>query len=115
MSESCIFCKIVRGDIPVKKTLETEHAIVFPDLNAVAPVHHLVIPKQHIASVDEMSEADRTVMGDVLWAAREAARNLGVSEDGYRLVANTNRAAGQEVFHLHFHLLAGRDFRWPPG
>ena len=115
MSESCIFCKIVRGEIPVEKTLETEHAIVFPDLNPVTPVHHLVIPKQHIASVDDMSESDRTVMGDVMWAARQAARQLGVSENGYRLVANTNRDAGQEVFHLHFHLLAGRGFRWPPG
>jgi histidine triad (HIT) family protein len=115
MSESCIFCKIVRGEIPVERTLETEHAIVFPDASPATPIHHLVIPKQHIASLDAMTEEDRAVMGDVLYAARQAARQLGVSENGYRLVANTNRDAGQEVYHVHFHLMAGRGFRWPPG
>ncbi len=115
MSETCIFCKIVCGEIPVEKTIETEHAVVFPDINPVTPVHHLVIPKKHIASLDEVTPGDRAVMGDVVYAAREAARLLGVADNGYRLVANTNRDAGQEVYHIHFHLMAGRGFSWPPG
>lgn len=115
MNDGCIFCKIVRGEVPVQPTLETDHALVFADINPVTPVHYLVIPKQHIASLDDMSSADRAVMGDVLFAASEAARLLGVAERGYRLVANTHADAGQEVYHIHFHLLAGRSFVWPPG
>jgi histidine triad (HIT) family protein len=115
MSDDCIFCKIARGDIPVPFTVETEHAVVFPDINPVTPVHHLVIPKKHIESVNGVTAEDREIIGDCIFAAGEAARKLGVDERGYRLVANTNRDAGQEVFHIHFHLLAGRGFRWPPG
>ena len=115
MSEDCIFCRIVRGEIPITATLETDHALVFPDINPATPVHHLVIPKEHIASLDDMTLAHRGIMGDVLYAASEAARLLGVAENGYRLVANTHADAGQEVYHIHFHLMAGRGFRWPPG
>ena len=115
MTDNCIFCMIVRGEIPVETTLETEHALVFPDINPATPVHHLVIPKKHLPTVNAVTLADREIIGDVVYAAGVAARKLGVADSGYRLVANINRDAGQEVFHIHFHLMAGRSFAWPPG
>jgi histidine triad (HIT) family protein len=115
MSSKCIFCQIAAKEIPVTATFESEHAIVFPDINPVTPVHHLVIPKKHLATINDVTADDRAILGDVIYAAAQAAKLLGVAESGYRLVANTNGDAGQEVFHIHFHLLAGRGFRWPPG
>jgi len=113
--EDCIFCNIAAGQIPSKKVVETEDALVFWDLRPTTPVHCLAIPKKHIASLDAGRPEDAEVLGQVVLAAAEAARQLGVATGGYRLVANTNRDAGQEVFHVHFHLLGGRKFGWPPG
>lgn len=115
MSDDCIFCRIVEGDIPATVVHRTEHTIAFHDLNAQAPVHVLIIPRRHIASIDAVRDEDAGVMGELFVAARDAARALGVAEGGYRVVMNTGEAAGQTVPHAHLHLLGGRDLNWPPG
>lgn len=114
MSDSCIFCKIASGEIPAQRVLETEHSVVFKDLNPRAPVHVLVIPKKHFSTVNDVTPADSEVMGDLFVAAAKAAQTLGVAGSGYRLVLNTNKDAGQEVFHIHAHLFAGQPMGWPP-
>ncbi len=113
--DDCIFCKIAAGQIPSRKVVETEDVLVFWDIRPTTPVHCLAIPKKHIASLDKAGPEDARILGSVALAAAEAARQLGVADSGYRLVANTNRDGGQEVFHVHFHLLGGRRFGWPPG
>jgi histidine triad (HIT) family protein len=113
--EDCIFCKIVRGQIPVKKVLETDELLAFEDANPVAPVHLLVVPKKHIATLNDASEADAELLGKLLLAAKTSAAQRKLSEDGYRAVINTMEGAGQAVFHVHMHVLGGRIFRWPPG
>ena len=115
MADDCIFCKIARKEIPVELLVETEHAVVFQDINPVAPLHYLVIPKSHLPTMNSVSRDERAVLGDVCYAAALAADKLGVAESGYRLVINTNKDALQTVYHIHFHLLAGRKFEWPPG
>jgi histidine triad (HIT) family protein len=115
MKEDCIFCKIAAGAIPADVVVETEHALVFKDIRPTTPVHCLAIPKRHIATLNEAGPDEAVVLGDVCLAAAKAAARLGIADEGYRLVANTNRNAGQEVFHVHFHLLGGRKFGWPPG
>ncbi len=111
----CIFCKIVAGDVPADKLLENDHVIAFRDLNPQAPHHVLIIPRRHIATVNELSPADAALVGEMSLAAGQVARELGVADDGYRLVLNCNRNGGQTVFHIHMHLLAGRQLGWPPG
>jgi histidine triad (HIT) family protein len=111
----CIFCKIATGEIPAERVLETEHCVVFKDINPSAPVHCLVIPKTHIPTVNDVADAPPEVLADLLKAAASAAKTLGVADDGWRLVANVNRDGGQEVFHLHMHLLGGRRLGWPAG
>jgi histidine triad (HIT) family protein len=111
----CIFCRIAAGEVPATVVHENYHTIAFRDLHPKAPVHVLIIPKKHIGSVDEVTEDDRGVMGALFTAARDIARAEGVAEKGYRVVMNTGKAAGQTVGHAHLHLLAGRDFTWPPG
>lgn len=115
MKSECIFCRIANGEIRAEILHETEQVVVFKDINPIAPVHYLVIPKTHLATLDDATEADRQVLGELLLAAAEAARKLGVEKAGYRLVLNTRADAGQEIFHVHMHILAGRKFRWPPG
>ncbi len=115
MSTDCIFCKIANREIPVELLLETEHAVVFADNNPATPVHYLAIPRKHIATMDGASPEDREILGDVMLAAAEAARRLGVADNGYRLVVNTNADALQTVFHIHVHIMAGKRFLWPPG
>ncbi|MBM4371033.1 MAG: HIT domain-containing protein [Deltaproteobacteria bacterium] len=112
---ACIFCRIASGEIPAERVLETEHALVFRDIHPAAPVHCLVIPKQHIPTANELDAVPAEALADLLRAAAAAAKALGVAEDGWRLVANVNRDGGQEVFHLHLHLLGGRRLRWPVG
>jgi histidine triad (HIT) family protein len=112
---NCIFCKIAAGEIPATIVHQDEHVVAFRDLNPQAPTHILIIPRRHIATVNALSEADAAVVGHQFLAARRIAAELGFAEDGYRLVMNTNAAAGQTVFHIHLHLLAGRSFAWPPG
>ena len=111
---NCIFCKIVAGDIPAKKVHETTDALVFEDLNPAAPVHLLVIPKEHIATINDVADSDQALMGALFTAASQGARMKGIADSGYRLVANVNRDAGQEVFHIHMHLLGGQKMGWPP-
>jgi histidine triad (HIT) family protein len=112
MTDSCLFCRIVRGEIPAKIVREDEHTVAFRDIDPKAPTHILVIPKEHVASLDEAT--DPTLVGRLSLAAAEIARSEGLT-DGYRTVVNTGSGAGQTVFHLHLHLLGGRKLTWPPG
>ena len=110
----CLFCKIVAGEIPARKAYEDDDLIAFHDITPQAPVHVLIIPRRHIASLDEASEEDGALLGRTLLVARDLARELGV-EGRYRVVNNCGASAGQSVFHVHFHLLGGRPMGWPPG
>ncbi len=111
----CLFCKILAGDIPADVVHETEDTLAFRDINPQAPVHVLIIPRRHIARINDIDAADREQVGSLFVAAREIAAAEGLAEDGYRVVMNCNEAAGQTVFHLHLHLLGGRKLGWPPG
>lgn len=113
MADDCLFCRIVRGEIPAKLVFENDHCVAFRDINPQAPVHVLVVPRAHVASLNEATDA--AMIGHLSLAAAEIAKAEGVAEAGYRAVVNTNRAAGQTVFHVHLHLLGGRDLGWPPG
>ena len=113
--DDCIFCKIVAGEIPSTKVYADETCIAFNDLSPQAPTHILVIPRDHIDSLDTASGDDKGALGHLLLTAAELARKQGFAEDGYRVVINTNADGGQTVFHLHVHLLAGRPFVFPPG
>jgi histidine triad (HIT) family protein len=115
MSENCLFCKIVAGEIPSEKVFEDELCVAFNDISPQAPTHILVIPREHFASLDEAQENHRETLGHLLLTAARIAREKGFAEDGYRVVINTNEAGGQTVFHLHVHLLGGRQFVFPPG
>lgn len=112
--ENCIFCKIARGEIPSNKVYEDDAVLAFHDLNPQAPVHVLVIPKKHYASMLDI-EADGTPMNDLGRVAKRLAKELGVDEKGFRLVVNTGEDGGQTVHHLHMHLTGGRAFSWPAG
>ncbi len=111
----CIFCKIASMEIQSKIAYEDEEVVAFHDINPQAPVHVLVIPRKHIPSLNEATEEDQILLGKLMLVAQRLAKELGVADDGYRLVLNTNRGAGQSIFHIHLHLLGGRPFRWPPG
>jgi histidine triad (HIT) family protein len=113
MAESCLFCRIARGEIPTTLVAETDDCVAFRDINPQAPLHVLVIPRAHVASLNEADDAAQ--IGRLSLLAAEIARREGYAESGYRTVVNTGPAAGQTVFHVHLHLLAGRDLRWPPG
>ena len=113
-SRDCLFCRIASGTIPVKKVFEDEHALAIMDINPQAPVHVLVIPKKHVASLAETGSDDKALLGHLLEVARELAveQKLGT---GYRVVVNTGPNGGQTVDHLHLHVLGGRPMHWPPG
>ena len=113
MADDCLFCRIVRKEIPAKLVAEDEHSLAFRDITPQAPVHVLVIPKEHVPSLDQAT--DPAMLGRLSLMAAEIARKEGISVDGYRTVVNTNSAAGQTVFHIHLHLLGGRAMHWPPG
>ena len=110
----CLFCKIVAGDIPSDKLYEDDDLIAFRDINPQAPLHVLVVPRRHIASLDDAGPDDRELLGKTLLVARRLAEEHGVA-GGYRVVNNCGASAGQSVFHIHFHLLGGRSLGWPPG
>ncbi len=112
--QDCIFCKIVNKEIPAEIIYENDKVIAFKDINPAAPVHLLVIPKKHIPTIMDIKEPDVDIMGEVQLAAANIAKDLGL-QNGFRLVGNCNKDAGQVVFHIHYHLLAGREFGWPPG
>lgn len=111
----CIFCKIAAGEIPVKVVYEDEAFLAFEDLNKQAPAHVLVIPRQHVARMTDLKPGDRDLAGGWVLAACRAAEAAGIAASGFRMVANCNADAGQEVFHIHIHVLGGRKMTWPPG
>lgn len=111
----CLFCKIRDGEIPAEVVYEDEDVLAFNDVNPQAPVHVLLIPKKHIATVNDISADDCTTMGKLYLAARAIAAQRNIADDGYRLVVNCNAMAGQTVYHIHLHLLGGRRMTWPPG
>jgi histidine triad (HIT) family protein len=113
MSPDCLFCRIVRGEIPATLVAETEDCVAFRDINPQAPVHVLVIPRRHVPSLDALTDPE--LLGKVGLFAAEIARREGVAASGYRAVINTGEDAGQSVAHLHLHLLGGRKLKWPPG
>jgi histidine triad (HIT) family protein len=114
MANDCLFCRVIRGEIPAKKVYEDEHSFAFEDINPQAPTHVLIIPKRHIVGLKEASPEDAQVIGHCHLVAAKLARERGI-EDGYRTVYNVGPKAGQSVFHLHLHLVGGRPLSWPPG
>ncbi len=112
---SCIFCKIIAGTIPSIPLFEDEQILVIDDVHPAAPVHKLVIPKKHIATLNDLAAEDTLLMGHMLASSAKLAQKLGIAEKGYRVVTNCNAAGGQTVFHIHMHLLGERHFNWPPG
>lgn len=112
---SCLFCRIAAGEIPADTVFENDRVLAFRDINPAAPTHILVIPKKHIATMNDASEDDQMLLGEMMLVARDIAAREGVDEDGFRLTLNTNRHGGQSVYHIHLHLLAGRHMAWPPG
>jgi histidine triad (HIT) family protein len=111
----CIFCRLVAGEMAADIVREDDDTLAFRDLDPRAPVHVLVIPKQHITSVNDVTAEHREAMGALFIAAREVAERTGIAENGYRLVVNTGADAGQSVHHVHLHVLGGRGLSWPPG
>lgn len=111
----CLFCKIVDGDIPGDIVYDNESVLAFNDIEPQAPHHVLIIPKKHIPTMNEMTDEDRDVLGDLNRVAIQIAKERGISDSGYRTVLNCNRGGGQAVFHIHLHLLGGRQMNWPPG
>jgi histidine triad (HIT) family protein len=111
----CLFCKIAEKTIPSKPVHEDDKVVAFEDINPQAPVHVLVIPRKHVASVSELQAADAGLLGHLMLTAATVAKQKGIAESGYRVVLNTGRNGGQTVFHLHLHLLGGRPMHWPPG
>ncbi|HIJ81369.1 MAG TPA: HIT domain-containing protein [Desulfuromonadales bacterium] len=113
--DNCIFCKIIGGDIPARKVFEDEKILIIEDVSPQAPLHLLLLPKKHFANCLDMTPFDDDVAGYALRKGGEIARSNGYAESGFRIVQNNGAGAGQSVFHIHFHLLAGREFAWPPG
>jgi diadenosine tetraphosphate (Ap4A) HIT family hydrolase len=115
MPDDCLFCRIAAKQVPAKIAFENERVVAFADLAPKAPTHLLVIPRRHLASSLDIEPGTHALVGELVEVAARLARERGFADDGYRLVFNTNAAAGQTVFHLHLHLLGGRSFGWPPG
>jgi histidine triad (HIT) family protein len=111
----CLFCNVIEGKVPSDIVYEDEHALAFRDIRPVAPTHVLVVPREHIPGVRDLGDGQAETIGRVMLAARSVARQLGLEEDGYRLVVNDGDAAGQTVHHIHVHVLGGRSLSWPPG
>jgi len=112
---SCLFCRILAGEVPADTIYQDERCIAFRDVNPQAPVHVLVIPREHLESLDEAAQKDEALLGHLLRVGARVANDQGLSESGYRSVINTGAGAGQSVFHLHVHVLGGRPLSWPPG
>jgi histidine triad (HIT) family protein len=112
---SCLFCRIVAGEIPASKVYEDDHLLAFNDINPQAPMHVLIVPKAHVATLNDLSPEHDGLVGEMIRRAGALAAERGYAESGYRTVFNCNAAAGQTVFHVHLHVLAGRSFTWPPG
>jgi histidine triad (HIT) family protein len=114
MSNDCLFCRIIRGEIPAKKVYEDDRTFAFEDINPQAPTHVLIIPKKHIRGLKEATPEDAELLGYCQLVAAKLGRERSI-EDGYRTVYNVGARAGQSVFHIHLHLIGGRDLKWPPG
>jgi len=112
VADNCLFCRIVRKEIPAKIVAENAHCVAFRDINPQAPTHVVIVPREHVASLNEAK--DGSTVGELALMASEIARREGIAERGYRTVINTNADAGQTVFHLHLHLIGGRPMGWPP-
>ena len=112
---SCLFCKIVGGEIPAKIIHEDDLSMAFDDINPQAPTHILIIPRKHIATINDADSSDEQLLGRMVLTAKKLSRDLGLADKGYRLVFNINKGGGQEVYHIHLHLLGGRQMTWPPG
>lgn len=115
MSIDCLFCRIISQEIPSDIVYEDDLVLAFRDINPQAPVHILVIPKKHIPTIADLEDSDKELMGHIHLVIRDLAEKEGIAEKGYRVVANCRESAAQSVFHVHFHLLGGRSFGWPPG
>jgi histidine triad (HIT) family protein len=115
MSQECLFCRIISGEVPGTFLHQDERCVVIRDVNPQAPLHALVIPREHIESLDDASQRDEALLGHLLRVGAKVANGEGHSEGGYRSVINTGTGAGQSVLHLHVHILAGRSLTWPPG
>ena len=112
---SCLFCRIISGEIPSKKLYEDDRLVAFADINPQAPFHALVVPRQHVATLNDLGPEHDAIVGEMVRRAAALAREQGYAESGYRTVFNCNADAGQAVFHIHLHVLAGRKLSWPPG
>ena len=112
---SCLFCRIVNGEIPAAKVFEDERLVAFVDINPQAPMHLLIVPRLHVATLNDLAPEHDTLLGEMMRRAAALARESGYDESGYRTVFNCNADAGQTVFHLHLHVLGGRKLSWPPG
>jgi histidine triad (HIT) family protein len=115
VTTDCLFCRIAAGEVPADIVHQDDHVVAFRDIKPHAPTHILLIPRAHIASALELTEADGPMLGQLFAAAADLARSEGLADDGYRLVTNIGRWGGQTVHHLHVHLLGGRALTWPPG
>ena len=113
--QDCLFCQIISGDIPADIVYESDTEIAFRDINPQAPTHVLVIPRKHIATINDLEPSNKDAVAGLYLAAKEIARTEGIADDGYRAVMNCNAGAGQTVFHIHLHVLGGRPLSWPPG
>lgn len=111
----CLFCKMISGEIKPDTVLENDHVLAFRDINPQAPTHVLVVPKEHIATLNDLDDAHSWLVGQLYLAAKAVARQEGIDEAGYRTVMNCNAGAGQSVYHIHLHVLGGRQMTWPPG
>ncbi|MGD2158809.1 MAG: histidine triad nucleotide-binding protein [Anaerolineales bacterium] len=115
MNQDCIFCKIINGEIPSDQVFQDDQVVAFHDINPVAPTHILIVPKLHIASVNDLTTEHESLVGHMFVVASKLAEKQGITQDGYRLIINTGPHAGQVVFHLHLHLIGGQKMRYPMG
>lgn len=115
MSDTCLFCRIIKREIPASIVYEDDRVLAFNDINPQAPTHVLVVPKKHIATLNDLAAGDDQIVGEVVRRAAAIAADRGISAGGFRTVFNTNKEAGQTVFHIHLHLIGGRSMHWPPG
>jgi histidine triad (HIT) family protein len=113
--DECIFCKFVSGEITPEIVFQNQNIIAFRDINPQAPVHILIIPRKHIPTINDITEEDKEIVGELFLVAKEIALAENINDSGYRLVFNCNHDAGQAVYHIHLHLLGGRKMKWPPG
>jgi histidine triad (HIT) family protein len=111
----CLFCKIIDGSIPATMAYQDDQVIAFDDINPQAPYHKLIVPRKHIATLNDLQQEDGALIGHMVQTAKKLAAELKLADDGYRIVMNCNAGAGQTVFHIHLHMLGGRQMKWPPG